>query len=387
MNFRAAAYNLSAHAVDWSAQQIATRIETLYRWRFELTGYQRGRSAQRPIQPAEARLRALATTPPADPPVMVHCCPYRLLDRPVLGHRPDVPLPEGWVPRAAAPLEDSLPFPWDPLYREDLKHPFQPVKLWRNALVLCDLIEQNPGSTRARSARSILRQLVLRMQEYTVEAEGAAWLENRFDYEDREVFIPRPWVSGIGNAFAILACLRMHRHLPTLDLAQRYARAYRTPYVQGQARPERWITARDARGYLWFEEYPTHKGRLLHIKNGHIFAVLALHEMSLLTPEAETRAALQAYVRAGASTIAAYAPCLRRPAQTSLYALNWHDKPDYLPARAVRQLYQLSHLTGSQAFLTQGDLFLQDMKDEIDTQTQVDLAATRRLLGDERART
>ena len=344
---------------------------------FLLTGLQRGRAAHRPSLPVGTVEQSLTH----DTTFTVQTKPYAVLTECVLGHRPAATLPNAWQLKPTAALEDCLPFPWDHTYRSQYKQAFQPVMLWRNTLALCTKIECETDSKKANSTKVILRKLMERMQEFTIEAEGAAWLENRFEYDNDRVLLPAPWVSGIGNAFAILACLRMRKHLPTTKLAQGYARAYLNPYILGQPRPQRWISARDARGYLWLEEYPTPKGRLIHIKNGHIFAVLALHEMSLLDPDA----GFAPLVTAGATTIEAYASCLRRPGQTSLYAMNWWNKPDYLPARAIRQLYQLYHLTGAESFLKQGDLFMQDMRAGLSPEDINYLAKCRQLVCERRS--
>jgi hypothetical protein len=369
MSLRSAAFNLTQHGLIHARHRLAPCTNWVAHRYFDLTGRQAHRRYHHPQRPADAALKVILPVSG----VQAFVRDYALLNHVPLGHRPIFPAAPGWEPRYDGTLEDRLPHPWDPLYQTHYIQDFQPVKLWRNTLTLCEMIETDSDPNKRKMALNTLRALVERMQEFTREAEGAAWLENRFAYINKEVRLPKPWVSGIGNAFAILACLRMRKHLPTTALAHAYARAFQQVYVVGQSKPERWISACDADGYLWFEEYPRPKGRLLHVKNGHIFALLALHEISLLEPNSP----YQTLVQAGACTIEAYTPCLRRPGMVSLYAVNWWRKPDYLPARAVRQLYQLYHLTGAQSFLSEGDLFLQDMATAIDPDSKQTLRQIR----------
>lgn len=367
MSWGDAANNILRHAVLRSRQAAAPTLARLRYAGFAATGLQRGRSAQRPTTPFAAVLE------PVLPGMDALSCPYDLLPVSPHGHPPHIDVPDGWQPHPETPLEQTLPYPWDHTYRTHFKQPFQPVMLWRNTLALCRYIEKDFDPNQRKLALDVLTQLFARMQEFTVQTDGAAWIENRFDYRNKEVVLPAPWVSGLGNAFALMACIRMRAHLPSLPLARVYAEAFNRPYIAGSARPARWITLRDRRGYLWFEEYPTPRGRPLHVINGHIFAVLALHEWAQIDPNSGA----DALVRAGATTIAAYAPCVRRPGQISLYAVNWWEKPDYLPARAIRQMYQLYALTGAAEFATLGDQFLADATPHMSAQTLATVLAAK----------
>lgn len=294
----------------------------------------------------------------------IRACPYILKPTVVMGQHPKFDPPPGWTPRPDLGLDAALPFPWDDTYQTRFRQTFQPVKLWRNAIALARVLESKPSKETAGAVLEILEDLLARMRHYTHDENGAAFLENRFDYTmpDRKV-LPAPWVSGIANAFAILACLRLRKHLDLEDEAQRFARAYVT--VQDANGPDRgrWISFRDRNGYLWFEEYPRPMGQSTRVQNGHIFAILALHEMAIAFPG-------QGYddlVRAGTTTIAAYAAGFRQPGKPPLYAIDLPDKPDYLPDRAVRQMYQLYEMTGAGRFLRYGDHFIQDGKHKIDS--------------------
>ena len=313
-----------------------------------------------PRIPAEAELCAPLPELPA-----VWSRNYDLLPQTVSGQHPEMLPPEGWRPEPGRDLDAALPYPWDSVYTTHFAQPFQAVKLWRNAMALAAYLEAGPASDDRARAMAVLAALVARMREFTVTEGDAAFIENRFDYENEGVRIPGPWVSGINNAFAILACLRLKRHMDLSNEARAYGRAYLTVHDRGTPAPARWISYRDRHRLLWFDEYPQPGGRATRVKNGHIFAVLALHELALHHPDTGA----DRLVRAGATTIEATVACFRRPGIRSRYALGWWFKGDYLVNRAMRQLYQLYELCGARNFLDYGDLFVADAGHTLDPVT------------------
>lgn len=298
---------------------------------------------------------------------------YPLFPKPVHGQHPRIAVPDDWFPCPDLGLDTALPFGWDPIYHTHFTQPFQPVKLWRNTIALSHYIENAATSADRHAALTLLNMLFDRMRDFTIRQDGGAFIENRFDYRSDRFTIPAPWVSAIANAFAILACLRALPHIDMKSDIAAYAQAYRIVQAAGRAGPARWISYRDRRGYLWFDEYPQPRGKATRVKNGHIFSVLALHEASLIQPDT----GLDELARAGAATIESYALCFRRPNKRSLYALGRRRKPDYLPNRAMRQLYQLYQLTGEQRFIDYGDLFVADAERLVDHDLMQAVSATR----------
>ncbi|MGX9353384.1 D-glucuronyl C5-epimerase family protein (plasmid) [Shimia sp. W99] len=298
---------------------------------------------------------------------------YPLFPDVVHGQHPRIPAPKNWCPRPDLELDNALPFGWDPIYHTHFIQPFQPVKLWRNTIAICGYIEDAKTPSDKNLGLSLLNQLFERMRAFTVWQDEAAFIENRFEYRSDRFTIPAPWVSAIANAFAILACLRALPHLDLRSEMAAYAQAYRVVQLEGRSPLPRWISYRDRRGYLWFDEYPQPRARATRVKNGHIFSVLALHEASLFLPGL----GLEVLVQAGAATIEDYALCFRRPNKRSLYALGRRRKPDYLPNRAMRQLYQLYQLTGEPRFLAYGDLFVADAERLVDDDLMQPVHATR----------
>ena len=274
--------------------------------------------------------------------------------------------PDGWRPDATLPLEQALPFPWDGIYRDEFRQDFQPSKLWSNAVALCDALRcHGLDDPRAAPIREIAAALIERMRSHTVDVERFSCIENRFRFTSAGMDLPRGWVSGIGNAFAILACCEINQWFPEFALLhdiRRYADAYFSICVEGHAAPERWISFADRNGYLWFEEYPMPGGQANLVLNGHVYATLALFRALAVWPDP----AYTELVRAGATTAEAHGLHFRREGAAPLYALRGTARPDYLPERCVRQQYQLFNLTGSKHFLDCARLLRKDMATSFD---------------------
>jgi hypothetical protein len=274
--------------------------------------------------------------------------------------------PEGWRPDATLPLEQALPLPWDEIYRDEFGQNFQPSKLWSNAVALCDALRRHGlDDPRAGQIRDIIAALIDRMRSHTINVGRLSFIDNRFRFTTYSIDLPQGWVSGIGNAFAILACCEINRLLPEFALLRdirRYADAFFSICVEGHEPPERWISFVDRNGYLWFEEYPMPGGRANLVLNGHVYATLALFRALAVWPDP----AYAELVRAGATTAEAYGLHFLREGAAPLYALRGTARPDYLPERCVRQQYQLFNLTGSKHFLDCARLLRKDMATAFD---------------------
>ncbi|SPJ29064.1 hypothetical protein TRM7615_02576 [Falsiruegeria mediterranea M17] len=322
----------------------------------------KGGERWRPIRPKNAQMHSIA---PDLPEILL--VDYDLLTTPVVGQHPVLSPPEGWHPQTSLSLEEALPFPWSKTYTDEYGQLFQPVVFWRNAIALDEYLKSEQDPARQLAALTLANLLLERLRAFTVRDGDAAFIENRFALNSTSPALDAPWVSAISNAFAILGCLRLSKHLAVDEDLLMYGRAFQGIHTQGGVAPGRWISFRDRAGYLWFDEYPLPNGRATRVQNGHIFAVLALHELSLNFPGRD----FGTLTRAGATTIEATVACFRRPGTYSRYALGRWFEGDYLPGRAIRQLYQLYELTGAQRFLSYGDLLLKDTRSDL-SQTYLD---------------
>lgn len=316
-----------------------------------------------------------------EPPCWIRA-PYVLTpaDRTAFHHLRLTPLTFG-LPQGPPDPDLHLPDPWDSIYRKKFRQAMQPVKLWSNANYLAEEIEAAaaPGApsevkVRAKAAMALLAALIARMRDFTVPADpahpdGAAFLESRFDFSQANLRIPGPWVSGIANAFAILACCRLVQVLPDAGLQadiRRYADAYlmlrhEAPPPE-HVQPLRWISYLDADRHLWFEEYPMPDGRVNLVLNGHIFAVMALHQAAALWPGR----GYEALVQGGIATVEARFHAFLRRGTSNLYSLCGPRKGDYLPLRTIRQQYELYLLTGAPAFVENAMLAMGDCAHMLD---------------------
>lgn len=277
---------------------------------------------------------------------------------------------------AAEPGDDGveadalgLPDPWDATYRGQFRQAFQPVKLWSNANLLASEYETARAGgqdDRVRELRAVMDRLIGRLEEFTVAGEdGAAFVENRFDFVQEGLSIPAPWVGGLSNAFAVLGCCRLHEVLPDAGLdnsVRAYADAFFAIFRAGTQPPRRWISHLDDQGCLWFDEYPQPGGRATLVLNGHIFAIQALHQAAGLWPGR----GYDRLVRAGIATVELRFRQFLRRGKPNLYSLGGVPKSDYLPPRTVRQQYELFMLTGADVFLANAMLAAADAASVVD---------------------
>jgi pyruvate-formate lyase-activating enzyme len=109
--------------------------------------------------------------------------------------------------------------------------------------------------------------------------DGVAWLHDfDFVYTAGDRPIPAPWLSGIAQANALLACLHWWRHTGDKrwsDLARRAVPAFLTDANRSDG-----VAIRLESGGTWFEEYPTTPRS--QVLNCHLLSCLALHKAAVL---------------------------------------------------------------------------------------------------------
>lgn len=290
---------------------------------------------------------------------------YALAREAVSGNRPLPFPPMGWRPDATLPLEESLPYPWAPTQEIDTD------LLWPNAIALRRAWERG-GRTKARGAiEEIAQQLITRMHAHTVRDGAADFLVQQQADVDNPICPPAPWVSAVANAQALLACLQLHPLFGTSEDSAAYGAAFRQIHQADSPPPARWISLRDSRGYLWFDEFPQPGGQSSRVMTGHIFALLALHELAL-----EDQAYLP-FVQAGITTVEAYANCFRRSGQSNRHALDFKQVENDTPDLAMNAYYQMYELSAAPVFLMEGDAVAKNFASQLDGPLRQAVQATR----------
>lgn len=290
---------------------------------------------------------------------------YALAREVVTGNR-SLPFPPmGWRPDATLPLEKSLPYPWAPEVELDAG------LLWKNAIALRRAWERG-GRTKARAGiEEIARQLIARMRDHTEHDGAAAFLTQKQTDPGNPMCPPAPWVGAVANAQAILACLQLHPIFGTSEDSAAYGAAFRQIHAAESRPPARWISLRDSKGYLWFDEFPQPDGQSSRVLTGHVFALLALHELAL------EDAAYLPFVQAGATTVEAYANCFRRSGQSNRHALDFKQVESGAPDLAMNAFYRMYELCAAPVFLMEGDAVAKNFASHLDGASRQAVQATR----------
>jgi hypothetical protein len=254
--------------------------------------------------------------------------------------------PQEWTPYGEGTrLGARLPYDWDDQYRHEFKQEYQPIRFMQNVISLCNYIQRCPERKDKNAATALLKELINYAETYLLRYNGVIFVEHKFDFVQKGVYIPAGWVSGCSQAFVLIAYTRIAKLFPeiALPIAKDLANAYCYPHSSGFEAPAYWISYIDEDDLLWFEEYPMPGGRPNLVLNGHIFAIHALHEINKIFPE--ERYGILAKV--GITTIRRSIAKFRRKGKVNIYSILGPRKSDYMPGRTIRQFGRITALSQS----------------------------------------
>lgn len=104
---------------------------------------------------------------------------------------------------------------------------------------------------------------------------GVAWFhEFDFVYHDNDLPVSAPWLSGVGQANMLLACLYWRKYSKD-RIWDELARRAVVPFTRKLSTQDGLAFSLD-NGNIWFEEYPT--TRPAHILNCHLLSLVALQK-------------------------------------------------------------------------------------------------------------
>ena len=268
--------------------------------------------------------------------------------------------PEGWTPSIDknSRIGSRLPYDWEEVYRSTFKQEFQPVRFMSNAVSLLRCAG-NPHIYESSLILSLADELIGYSMEYILDYKDAKYVYHRFDFVQKDLFIPSGWVGACAQAFVLLAYTRLAKIFPDkgLPIVKGLADAFRAAYVAHAEPPPYWISYIDEESNLWFEEYPMPQGRPNLVLNGHIFAIHALHEANKIIPDN----GYDILSKLGITTVRKNVRKFRRKGNSNIYSLLGPRKGDYLPRRTIRQQCELYALTGDTFFRNMGSTFMKDM--------------------------
>lgn len=160
-----------------------------------------------------------------------------------------------------------------------------------------DLWQKDRDPARLEAARTQADWLV---ENQTIRPDGVGVWEHRYDLGG-EHRVKAPWVSAISQGLSISLLMRTWQetgHAPHRDAAERALRCFAVPVEAGGVR-----TA-DASGGAFYEEVPSDSPR--HILNGHVYALLGIHDYFRATGSEEAAAFFRAGVDALRANLSRY---------------------------------------------------------------------------------
>jgi hypothetical protein len=185
-------------------------------------------------------------------------------------------------------------------------------------------------------------------------AGNALWLPYRFPfplYGNAAKTLQPPWYSAMAQGEA----LNLFTALGQLTGDRRWRKAADAVFASFRINTHR-IVQRDARGYLWLEEYP-HDGTGERVFNGHLFAVLGLIHYHLATGRGGT------LIDAALTTAEHYASKIRNKGGISSYSLaNQTDRSAKYHHVHIVLLRTLARITGKLYFRQAADEFQSDAR-------------------------
>jgi hypothetical protein len=263
------------------------------------------------------------------------------------------PPPDGWRPDVDLPLDAALPVPWPDQYVTLFRQPFAPYAFRTNAASICAHARAHPED--APAAAVLAERLFDRMVEYTTLVDDARFVQYRFAYQYEDLALASGWVSGLGNAEAIMGTLAIDQCWPDprrLDTARELAAAFRVTDTSGP-----WFARLLPDGHVWFEEIAVEAGPVM-VLNGHLEATIALYTLW----EADRRDdALADLIEDAMAAVVDHIDDYRRPGQALCYDLTPSCHDDYGPERTIDQIDVLYQISGDERFRAMRDLLAADV--------------------------
>ena len=202
------------------------------------------------------------------------------------------------------------------------------------------------------------KRIAAGLERIAVRTSNAIWFPYRFRFAGNRA----PWYSGYAQGFALSFFVRLWEQTKTQRYRVLADLTYNSMRVLRRASAP-WVSWVDGRQYLWIDEYPQELDRTF---NGHVFALIGLHDYVELTKRrdlysAARHASVLALLRGGITTIRAYASTFRNPGGVSAYCLAHQVRNRAYHPVHVMQLRYLTVMTGDPWFERMADNFAADV--------------------------
>lgn len=204
------------------------------------------------------------------------------------------------------------------------------------------------------------------LERIGVRARNAIWFPYRHTFTmhgDPDYVNRPPWYSGYAQGFALALFVRLWELTGTDTYRVLADQTYNSLRNLGRGSTP-WVSWVERGRYLWIEEYPQ---RLDRTFNGHVFALIGLHDYFVMTKDPELYSAARNanvldLLRGGITTIRAFAATFRNPGAVSDYCLAHHYRNPTYHAVHIRLLRYLRVMTGDPWFSRMADLFAADVR-------------------------
>lgn len=239
---------------------------------------------------------------------------------------------------------------------------FHPVDSAWKLMVVADSYEQTQDP---RDWDILQKNLDHAISRSVVDSQGGRWFVYEFDHSHRDMHMRAPWISGMSQGMMLSLISRMNDLRPSDEL-QKYAKEIFQTFLKKRTPGEFWVTNpvpcpnNASLTCVFLEEYPI-DDRETHVVNGHIYAMLGLHDYYRMSKDPEAKKLFEDAAFAIANAFDTY----RNPGGPSFYAVSdfgketWETPTSY-HLGVIPELRSLTKITGDPLYNQQADILVSD---------------------------
>lgn len=239
---------------------------------------------------------------------------------------------------------------------------YHPVDLVWNMMLLADSYDTTKNS---RYWNMLEANLKYALDGSELDSSGARWFVYRFDHSHNDMHMRAPWVSAMSQGMMLSIISRMYDHHPSEELKQ-YANEIFESFLAKRKVGNFWVTNEvpcpDTASIpcLFLEEYPI-DDKETHVINGHIYAMLGLHDYYRMTKNSQAKDLFERSAHAIAHSFTTY----RNPGAPSFYAISSFGKetwgtPESYHMGVIKELESLTKITGDSLYQQQAAILRED---------------------------
>ena len=233
---------------------------------------------------------------------------------------------------------------------------YHPVGMCQKALTYVDLFRQTGDSTYLSNALAYIERLILEADRF----DSCLYFPYTFDYKVHQrddALLKAPWYSGMAQGQALSLLVRTFQITGDSAYLQQAHGTY-LALTRNRGTAEPWVVFEDSLGCYWIEEYPTSPQPSMTL-NGFVFGIYGLYDYYLQTRSEDVKSLLSRSL----STVKNYIPSYRRSHEVSFYGLTFHHYAADYHRIHIKQLRQLTSITGDSFFVDWADTLASDYRE------------------------